>query len=116
VTDSLETPPLHTVFASPPQDGRAIRDEITERLPDAGLRVARTPPDSRALIPTADVAVTASLSTDLLDRAGALEWVRAVSSGVDGYPLDRLREARVALTSAAGSTASRSPSRCWSTC
>jgi phosphoglycerate dehydrogenase-like enzyme len=99
---SLEILLSHTVFASPPQDGDAIREEIGERLPDADLRVAHTPPESRERIATADVVVTASLSTDLLDRAESLQWVQAVSSGVDAYPRDRLREAGVVLTNAAG--------------
>ena len=102
MTDTPEVLLLHTIFASAPQDAGSIRAAFVDRLPDTAFNVARTPPESRKLIPTADIVVTTSLPTDLLDRADALQWVQAVSSGVDAYPLERLREANIALTNAAG--------------
>lgn len=102
MSESLTTLLSHTLFASPPQDAEAIQHEIQRRVPETELTVARTPADSRRLIPTADILVTASLSVDLLDRAEDLQWVQAVSSGVDAYPLDRLREAGIVLTNGAG--------------
>ncbi len=102
VYKSLTTLLSHTLFASPPQDAEAIQHEIASQVPETDLTVARTPVDSRRLIPTADVLVTASLSVDLLDRADTLQWVQAVSSGVDAYPLERLREAGIVLTNGAG--------------
>jgi phosphoglycerate dehydrogenase-like enzyme len=92
----------HTVGASHWTDVDAIVDAIGEELPDLDLRVARTPPESRERIGTADVVLATGLSDDLLTAATRLDWVQALSSGVDTYDRDTLRDRGVVLTSAAG--------------
>ena len=92
---------LHTVRASHAHDEAAERAAIEDRL-DLDVPLARTPPESLALLADAEVALSAGLTADMLDAAPDLRWVQAFSSGVDGYPLDALRERGVVLTNAAG--------------
>ena len=103
MADPPEVLLLHTVYASRAHDADAERAAIADRL-GVEVAAARTPPESRARIGTAEVVVSAGggLPADLLDAATSLRWVQAVSSGVDAYPLDRLAEAGIVLTNVAG--------------
>jgi len=94
---------LHTVYGSRGHDADAERAAIEAEL-GIDVRAARTPAESREKVRTADVVVSAAsgIPGELLDAAERLRWVQAVSSGVDAYPRERLREAGVALTNAAG--------------
>ena len=83
-------------------DALALRGLPDERLPDVEVRVAPTSPDSRDAIRDVGAVLTWGLSAEQLAAADALEWVQALSAGVGGYDHDRLREAGVVLTSAAG--------------
>jgi len=93
---------LHTIAATSWADPDEIRAEIEGRVPDADVRVAWTPPNSRELIPDAEVVVSSFLPSDLLAAAERLEWVQALSAGVDFYDHETLAERGVVLTSAAG--------------
>jgi phosphoglycerate dehydrogenase-like enzyme len=55
-----------------------------------------------SLLPDAEVVVTYQFSVDDLAVADDLQWVQALSAGVDRYPLDALADAGVALTNASG--------------
>ncbi|MFB6161235.1 MAG: D-2-hydroxyacid dehydrogenase [Haloferacaceae archaeon] len=93
---------LHTVDASHWTSADDLVDALAERLPDLDVRVARTPPESRALVGDADVVLAAHLPDDLLAAADRLDWVQALSAGVDMFDRDALCERGVVLTSAAG--------------
>ncbi|PSP41318.1 D-2-hydroxyacid dehydrogenase [Halobacteriales archaeon QH_6_64_20] len=97
-----ETLMLHTVSNSRWTDATALRAAIEDRLPDLSLRVARTPDESRERVESAEVVVTTSLPDDVLGRAEYLRWVQALSSGVDFFDFEALRERDVALTNVAG--------------
>ena len=97
-----ETLMLHTVSNSRWTDATALRAAIEDRLPDLSLRVARTPDESRERVESAEVVVTTSLPDDVLGRAEDLRWVQALSSGVDFFDFETLRERDVALTNVAG--------------
>ena len=97
-----ETLMLHTVSNSRWTDATALRAAIEDQLPDLSLRVARTPDESRERVESAEVVVTTSLPDDVLGRAEDLRWVQALSSGVDFFDFETLRERDVALTSVAG--------------
>ena len=77
-------------------------DRLAERLPRGRIHRAAVPAETRELIADVEVVVTNGLPEDLLERAEDLRWVHALSSGVDGYPLDELEERGIALTNSAG--------------
>lgn len=76
--------------------------EIRSRLSSPTVRTADTRKETMECLPETDVVVTYEFSSDMLNRAERLEWIQALSSGVDGYNHDRLRDEGVALTSASG--------------
>jgi len=81
---------------------RTLSAEIRERVPDIDLTVARTPPESRELIESAEIALGFSLPDGALERAEELAWLQALSAGVDRYDFDALEARDVALTTASG--------------
>lgn len=93
---------LHSAASSSWSDGDALAAQLTDRLPNLDLRMAETPPESEQLISDAEIVLTGRLGADLLDHADELRWAQAISSGVDFYDFDLLREADVSLTNAAG--------------
>jgi len=102
MTDSPEVLLLHTVESSPWANQSEIRAEIEATVPGIDLRVAGTPPESEAMIETAEIVIASFFPSGLLEAASDLRWVQALSSGVDFYDFDTLRERDVALTNAAG--------------
>lgn len=87
---------LHTAWSG-------VSENLDEELPvDLSVRVAETREESLDLVADADVVLAGRLPDEVLDAAGELRWVQALSAGVDFLPLDALAERGVALTSAAG--------------
>ncbi len=78
-----------------------LADEIRERT-DLDPEVARTPEESRELIPGAEIVLGHDLSGELLAGADTVEWMQALSAGVDHYDLDALEARDIALTNASG--------------
>ena len=93
---------LHTAANSHWTDADALAAAVRDRLPDLDLRVARTPAESRELVVDAEVVLSAWLPSAVFATAENLQWVQALSAGVDFYDLDALEEAGVVLTTAAG--------------
>ncbi|PSP78914.1 D-2-hydroxyacid dehydrogenase [Halobacteriales archaeon QS_1_68_20] len=79
--------------------GEDLAAELEGRVP---VRVATTPEQSRDLLADAEVAITGRLPGKLVDAAGGLTWLQAISAGVDHLALDELVERGVAVTNAAG--------------
>ena len=88
---------LHTAWSS-------VADDLADELTEYGIetRRAETPAESRELLADAEVAITGRLPEELLETAPNLEWVQAMSSGVDYFPLAELETREIALTNAAG--------------
>jgi len=95
---------LHTVRASHAHDAAAEHAAIESRL-GIEIPMARTPAESAELIADAEIVFAGGLTTELLEAATRLEWIQAFSSGVDFYPLERIREEGIVLTNAAGISA-----------
>lgn len=93
---------VHTVAATGWADADQLRTAILDRVPEMDLRLARTPPESLAQIPDADVVLASFLPSDLLGAADGLEWIQALSAGVDFYEQDTLDERGIVLTTASG--------------
>ncbi|MFB6138100.1 MAG: D-2-hydroxyacid dehydrogenase [Halobacteriaceae archaeon] len=76
-------------------------EAVRERLPDADVRLARTPEAERRAFAEADVATGYAVDPeDLVDTPVRL--FACVYAGTDHLPLDHLAERGVAVTSAAG--------------
>ena len=102
MSEAPETLLLHTASTSQWIDDAALRTELEERLSDVPLRIARTPAESRDSIETAEVVVATHVSRDLLDAGPNLRWIQALSSGVEFFDFEDLRDRGIILTNAAG--------------
>jgi phosphoglycerate dehydrogenase-like enzyme len=88
-------------------NAEALRTAVADRRPDLAVAVARTPAESRRLIPDVEILLSSFLDPALLAEADSLRWIQALSAGVDTLAVDedRLRERGIVLTSAAGAHA-----------
>jgi len=88
-----------------PTHGMPLADyarELRERLPDADLRVARTPAEERELIERAPVVTGMEIDEELLSHAEAIELFACAYAGTGHLPLDALEDRGVAVTNASG--------------
>jgi len=69
---------------------------------DGELRLARTPAETLAGIADVEAVVTNRLTGEQLAAAERLEWVHALSAGVDHFDREALAERGVVLTNSAG--------------
>jgi phosphoglycerate dehydrogenase-like enzyme len=102
MTDAPDVLVLHQY---PPETPGTLADfgaRVRDDLPDAAVHVATDYADAADRIETTDVVVALHLPDDLLDRAGSLDWVHALSAGVNRFDRDRLAEMGALLTSVAG--------------
>lgn len=76
--------------------------EIRNRLPEAEVRVARTPQAEREALESATVATGLDLDPADLEDARNLELFACVFAGTDHLPTDALSEHGVAVTNASG--------------
>jgi phosphoglycerate dehydrogenase-like enzyme len=86
-------------------EGLAMADyaaEIRDRLPDATVRLARTPGEERRLARTARVITGVDIDDAVLAAAEELELFACVFAGTDHLDADALRERGVAVTNAGG--------------
>jgi phosphoglycerate dehydrogenase-like enzyme len=84
----------------PPVTADDLQAALDGRLPADALERARTPAATEALLPEAAGVLAESMPD--LDAATDLEWVQALSAGVDGYDRDALADRGVVLTNASG--------------
>ncbi|MFB6221756.1 MAG: D-2-hydroxyacid dehydrogenase [Halolamina sp.] len=94
-------PTLLVTHTVPPETTEELLAALADELPDAEVLTAATPEETDDLLDRADALVTGRLDADLLARAD-IEWVQALSAGVDSYPKEEMREAGVVLTNASG--------------
>ncbi len=101
VTDD---PTLLIAHLAGPDRAEALSEALREegRIPPAAIEVAVTPEETDTRIQDVQALVTGRLPRELLEAGDQLEWVHALSSGVDAYPLARLEERGVRLTNSAG--------------
>lgn len=89
----------HTVSRSA---GADLREALAEELPSVTVDHPRTEAEFRASLGGTRAVVAARFPEELLDDAPELEWVQALSAGVDGYPRAALADRGVALTTLSG--------------
>lgn len=92
----------------PSETDEAVADlkaPILERHPDIDLTVAQNFEDSTEKIRTANAVIALHPTSEQLDNAEELEWMHALSAGVDHFPIDRLEREDVILTTASSANA-----------
>lgn len=77
-------------------------EEIRERLPEADVRLARTPGEERELLETAEIATGHRLTTEELDAAPNLELFACVYAGTGHLDVEAFRERGIAVTNGSG--------------
>ncbi len=97
----MTAPTLLLTHTVPPETSEELLDALRAEIPDAELLTAATPEETGDLLPAADALITGRLDADLLADA-EIEWVQALSAGVDSYPQAALQERDIALTNASG--------------
>jgi phosphoglycerate dehydrogenase-like enzyme len=97
----MTEPTLLLTHTVPPETSADLLDALRAELPDADLLTAATTEETEKLLPDADALVTGRLDEELLDGA-EIEWVQALSAGVDSYPQAELEARGIALTNASG--------------
>lgn len=95
----------HTVRSTHWLDADDLRSAIRDRESTVDPTVAQTPADTDAMIDDADVLLSSFLDPEHRERATSLEWVQALSAGVDMLDVDALADRDVIVTSAAGAHA-----------
>jgi phosphoglycerate dehydrogenase-like enzyme len=96
-------PTLLVTHTVPPETTVDLLAALEAELPaDARVLSATTPEETDKHLPDADALVTGRLSSELLDKAENLQWVQALSAGVDSYPQAELEARDIALTNASG--------------
>ena len=97
----MSDPTLLLTHTVSPDASEALIEALRAELSEPALLNAETPAEAEDLLPTADALITGGLDADLLDDAD-IEWVQALSAGVDSYPQERLAARGIALTNASG--------------
>ncbi|MFP4529920.1 MAG: D-2-hydroxyacid dehydrogenase [Halodesulfurarchaeum sp.] len=83
-------------------DAEGYAAALESRLPDAAIRVARTPAEERDLLASATVAAGTNIDPEDLEAAPALELFACTYSGTEHLPLDALAANGIRVTNAAG--------------
>lgn len=97
----MADPTLLVTHTVPPETAEELLDALAAELPDVEVLAAATPEETDEQLDQADALVTGRLDADLLARAD-VQWVQALSAGVDSYPKEAMEEAGVVLTNASG--------------
>lgn len=82
--------------------GETYAEELRERLPDADVRLARTPAEERELLETAEIATGLQLSPEELGAAPNLKLFACVYAGTGHLDVGEFREHGVAVTNGSG--------------
>lgn len=82
-----------------------LKAPILEAHPSIDITVAENFEDGIEKIETANAVIAEHPTSEQLDNAGELEWIHALTAGVDHFPLDRLEREGIALTTASSANA-----------
>lgn len=98
----VDSPPILLPYTISSGAAAVLRSELQRELPEVVVEHAATPPESRAAIETAPVVVAFGLPDELLEPAESLQWVQALSAGVNTYDVDAIQAAGAILTTVSG--------------
>lgn len=107
MTDDPDALVHHSVRGTHWLNAAEFEAAIEDRRPELEVAVARTPRESSRLVPNVEVVLTSFMEPQLFEAATSLQWIQALSAGVDTIEVDfdRFRKRGVILTSAAGAHA-----------
>lgn len=103
-----DRPEILVLSGMPSETPETIDDlipPIEEAYPDVDIAVAENYADGVEKIPTANAVIAQHPTNEQLDSAEELDWIHGLSAGVDHFPLDRLEDEGIALTSASSANA-----------
>lgn len=75
-------------------------EPIHDRHPDLDVTIANDYADGVEKIATANAVIALHPTSDHLDNADQVDWIHALSAGVDHFPLDRLQRDDILVTTA----------------
>lgn len=97
---SIDVLVLSGMPSETPEAVEDLIEPILDRHPNLDLTIANDYDDGIEKIATANAVITLHPTSDHLDNAKELEWVHALSAGVDHFPIERLKDEGVVVTTA----------------
>ncbi len=95
----------HSVRGTHWMNAASLREEILEREPSVNVTFARTAEEAAAVAPDVDVLLSSFIEPWLLEEMSSLQWIQALSAGVDTLDVAAVEERGILLTSGAGAHA-----------
>lgn len=83
-------------------DAEQYAETIADRLPEADIRVAKTPTAEREALQSATIATGLDIDPEALEEADNLELFACVFAGTEHLPMDALADQGVTVTNASG--------------
>lgn len=88
----------HTLGSS----AESLAEALTHRIPELDIRIAETESETLSTLEEAAILITFGFEEEWYDHLDSLDWVQALTAGVDHYDLNRLKAHDVVLTNASG--------------
>lgn len=95
-------PPILLGYTLDDEEATTLTNVLQSTLGDVSVDYRPTPAGTRSAIESAEILVTFGLTDELLERAQSLEWIQALSAGVDSYDVATIESREIVLTSASG--------------
>ncbi|MCF8038233.1 MAG: D-2-hydroxyacid dehydrogenase [Desulfohalobiaceae bacterium] len=86
-------------YHSVPQD---LLHDLQRDYPTVHMQQCQSRQALQEILPRAEILITFQCDPDLLELAPRLQWVQALSTGVDALPLDHFQKRNILLTSTRG--------------
>lgn len=94
---------MHTVSDAQGDDATtSLQSELSTRLPELDVHLANTPPQTKDLMPEAEILIAGVLPSSYLELATDLKWIQSTFAGVNRYDHEYFDEHDIAFTSASG--------------
>ncbi|MDD4835352.1 MAG: D-2-hydroxyacid dehydrogenase [Lutispora sp.] len=77
-------------------------EHLKEKFPDFNFIACTSIGEMEKHIENAEVLVSFKCTDEMLDRGNKLQWVQALSAGVDSFPLDEIKKRGIILTNGRG--------------
>lgn len=95
-------PPILLPYTVSSDAATVLRSTLATELSGVEIEHAATPTASKTAIETAPIVVAFGLPDELLAHAESLQWVQALSAGVNTYDVDAIETADIVLTTVSG--------------
>lgn len=83
---------------------RSIQKRMKETYPDYMFSFHESMEEAKSELPQADILITygSGLTDELIERAERLKWIMVISAGIDGLPLQAIKERNILVTNVTG--------------